>query len=396
MYADTADPDDPNAHDRDWDGVPDWLDNCVFDVNPSQGDQDRDNIGDACDADRDGDGIMAPYDCDDRAPFILDDLDLDGSCDRVADMPFHRGWLNCTDIQDCCQKIYDYSWMHGESYTLAGCLERATYIDNCRDEATFSFDRPCTRVRAWAIPGAKGLDDPQDNYWPHADRDACGWMYYNSNQDDSDGDGTGDHCQLQFVASRPRLAGLYQWIVPEQCGPFCLVFSSCPLPTADVTFRAEGGPVVWPFQPLNDAASQPVTIGACGCPNGQEWTEACKLQHCPELGEYGLLSAPNIPAWRPVLSDDCEAMEELPDRWVNTYYHADFIQAGGPPQHRECKIRPVLYNHGLFENSVRVTGPPTSTPWRARPPWHGSPTPIRATSSTPTAAALPRRRSATG
>jgi hypothetical protein len=43
--------------DRDHDGIEDDQDNCAKKKNPDQADLDHDSVGDACDKDRDGDGV---------------------------------------------------------------------------------------------------------------------------------------------------------------------------------------------------------------------------------------------------------------------------------------------------------------------------------------------------
>ena len=49
---------DDTPTDSDGDGVPDADDNCVDAVNPDQADSDGDGVGDACEGDRDSDGVL--------------------------------------------------------------------------------------------------------------------------------------------------------------------------------------------------------------------------------------------------------------------------------------------------------------------------------------------------
>ncbi|MCU4163424.1 LamG-like jellyroll fold domain-containing protein [Carboxylicivirga caseinilyticus] len=65
--------------DTDADGIPDFIDNCPFNVNYDQADMDGDGIGDVCDDDRDGDGIADSIDnCPEVANADQEDLDEDG------------------------------------------------------------------------------------------------------------------------------------------------------------------------------------------------------------------------------------------------------------------------------------------------------------------------------
>ena len=75
--------------DQDMDGVPDDIDNCVVTPNPDQEDLDGDRMGDACDDDIDGDGLlngceipatsMCPFDC---AAICMDEVpDCNGCAD---------------------------------------------------------------------------------------------------------------------------------------------------------------------------------------------------------------------------------------------------------------------------------------------------------------------------
>ncbi len=68
---------DPDL-DTDFDGVPDYADNCPLISNPSQKDLDRDGAGDPCDVDADGDGIVKDLDGDDLNLYVGADLNRNG------------------------------------------------------------------------------------------------------------------------------------------------------------------------------------------------------------------------------------------------------------------------------------------------------------------------------
>ena len=81
------------SSDTDGDGVPDFIDNCRNDPNPSQADSDNDNIGDACDSspggpggDDDDDDDSTPGDDDDDSG-MENDQDGDGVDDSEDNCP---------------------------------------------------------------------------------------------------------------------------------------------------------------------------------------------------------------------------------------------------------------------------------------------------------------------
>ena len=76
--------------DSDSDGVLDGLDNCPTNANPDQADFEGDGIGDACDSDRDGDGLPDAYE-------IANGLDPLNSLDRDAD-PDGDGFTNIEEF----------------------------------------------------------------------------------------------------------------------------------------------------------------------------------------------------------------------------------------------------------------------------------------------------------
>lgn len=77
-------PRDPTGSvDSDGDLVCDPSDNCPGQVNPDQGDCDRDSIGDACDDDIDGDAVSNTSDV---CPFAYDPQQLDSDGDGTGDV----------------------------------------------------------------------------------------------------------------------------------------------------------------------------------------------------------------------------------------------------------------------------------------------------------------------
>ena len=60
----------PDPGDMDGDGILDEIDNCPAAINPEQLDLDGDELGDTCDDDADGDGVLNVDDCDDLSDAV--------------------------------------------------------------------------------------------------------------------------------------------------------------------------------------------------------------------------------------------------------------------------------------------------------------------------------------
>lgn len=195
-----------DEHDEDglirvvWPGPDAGEDNCPGVANPDQRDLDGDLVGDACDADRDGDGLpqaAAPParvdNCPDHANPDQRDRDGDGLGDACEDHD-GDGWLghddNCPDVAnpdqrdrdgdgrgDACDPADD-GWLDGR-----GACSRVGLSD------VDGLGAPCAAPR----PAAMVLPRDSDGDGVADEADNCP-LAANPEQSDLDGDAHGDAC----------------------------------------------------------------------------------------------------------------------------------------------------------------------------------------------------------
>jgi len=187
-------------------------------------DLDGDGQGDACDPDKDDDGVANLEDCSPYNKEVAADWDKDGYCDdgcSVDQAAVESGGGDCSPCHWECERV---AAMYGtDIFDADNCIAR------CRKDNCIVPDDPfCAPLDA--------CDDVGTDCAPQAWHD-CEQLYAND-QADADRDGVGDKCEGLTAGSltvKPSVTGLraMDWF-----GGSALVTSQ---DEYDVAFRTWGG-----------------------------------------------------------------------------------------------------------------------------------------------------------
>lgn len=186
---------DPDA---DGDGVLDEDDNCLMRANAGQEDDDADDVGNSCDVDADGDGVLedgnagavacnAPLvtACDDNCPRVHNPDQVDTDNDGVGDA------CDLDSDQDGVMNDFPGNPLLCISGENVGC------DDNCPDHANpTQVNSDLDLELAFAsLQKGDACDDDLDEDQDNDDVDNC-LVIYNPTQTDADGDGLGNLCDI--------------------------------------------------------------------------------------------------------------------------------------------------------------------------------------------------------
>lgn len=333
--------------DTDADGIPDYLDLCLYVPDPSgtadgsgQRNFDNDYLGDACDDDVDGDGIADDYDIHPHNRYLAYDLDGDG----IPDDPGRA--IDAAGDPDPAQLYTEPLKDYYDPYTMS---HNDGDIDLHREQVCINeCDRiqamdPARRLPGFFLGTCRYLCDsqllPRDNCSPlsspNYDEDVwsvcrdlrgqllshdvmligmtaprCASWFYNPGpgQSDRDLDGVGDFCDEEpLVLGFRAEVGSHPWQSSNYLG-IQLNMYRCYDEQYRVHYqtwggRGQGGAAV--FYPHNAA------LEACYCP-ADPWDQQLCGTYCPADAEFPTANDPernpgaSNRAWDPISSpDDC-------------------------------------------------------------------------------------------